>query len=113
MKDDGNSTEALGRAESLALMRSVPIGRIVFTEQALPAIRPVGFRLDGETVVIHTGLGSSLSRAVRDSVVAFQADAFESGTGHGWSVTVLGEARSWRDGIRIGCHQVSGQRIGP
>lgn len=38
------------RAECLSLLRTVPVGRIVFTECALPAIQPVNFTLDGASL---------------------------------------------------------------
>ncbi|MEU8135505.1 pyridoxamine 5'-phosphate oxidase family protein [Streptodolium elevatio] len=39
--------EELTAAEALRLMAGVPVGRVVFTEGALPAIRPVHFFVEG------------------------------------------------------------------
>ena len=36
-----NGMEILDSAESRRLLASVPIGRIVFTDRALPAVQPV------------------------------------------------------------------------
>ncbi|MFC4907067.1 pyridoxamine 5'-phosphate oxidase family protein [Actinomadura gamaensis] len=70
--------DALGRAECLALMGSVPVGRVVFTEQALPAVWPAAFALDGQSVVFRTTVGTRLDAALRGgAVVAFETDAFE------------------------------------
>lgn len=83
----------LSREESLALLASAPVGRIAFTTRALPAIQPVNFVLDGESVVFRTGVGSSLAAAARESIVAFEADAFDEPSETGWSVTIVGRCR--------------------
>jgi hypothetical protein len=133
--DDGNGLEILDRQECLALLGSVPLGRVVFTERALPAVQPVDFALDRGCVIIRTAPGSKLAAAMRGTVVAFEADDFD-GTDHtGWSVTVVGEAstvrdpaevtrlsrlplRPWAPGrcdqfIRIPSQHVTGRRINP
>jgi pyridoxamine 5'-phosphate oxidase-like protein len=46
--------EALPRAESLRLLRSVSVGRLVFTHLALPAIRPVNHVVDGDRIMIRS-----------------------------------------------------------
>ncbi|MBW8483431.1 pyridoxamine 5'-phosphate oxidase family protein [Actinomadura parmotrematis] len=94
MDYDGNGPRALDRERCLALLRTVPVGRVVFTDRALPAIQPVNFALDGGgRIVVRTSAGSALDRATRGSVVAFQADDIDVRTGTGWSVTLVGEAR--------------------
>ncbi|MBO2446110.1 pyridoxamine 5'-phosphate oxidase family protein [Actinomadura barringtoniae] len=115
MKRDECGLQVLDRIECLALMRSVPVGRIVFTERALPAVQPVGFALDddggGHCVVIQATPESRLAAATRDSIVAFQTDAFDAADGTGWSVTVIGWARAVHDQtIRISCRRVTGYR---
>lgn len=84
----------LPRSESLDLLSSVPVGRIVFTDRALPAIAPVNFAVmaNGD-VVIRTGPGSKLSAATRQAVVAFEADQIDAGSHEAWSVVVTGLAR--------------------
>ncbi|MGC5014247.1 pyridoxamine 5'-phosphate oxidase family protein [Streptosporangium sp. DT93] len=94
MRLDSAGLQILSRQECLALLGSVPIGRIVFTDRALPAVQPVNFALDAERVVIRTALGSKLAVAARDAIVAFEADAFAPVTRTGWSVTVVGPARA-------------------
>jgi nitroimidazol reductase NimA-like FMN-containing flavoprotein (pyridoxamine 5'-phosphate oxidase superfamily) len=87
------SLDVLARDECLALVATAPIGRIVFTERALPAIRLVNFVLHGDEIVIRTGEGSKLMPALRHTVVAFEADDIDYRTRTGWSVTVIGHAR--------------------
>lgn len=96
MKPDANGLEILDREDCLSLMRSVQLGRIVFTDRALPAIQPVHFVLDGDDVIIAAVPGSKLSSASRGTIVAFETDAFDPVERSGWSVTVIGEARTIR-----------------
>lgn len=111
-----------GRARCLALLTSVPIGRVVYTDQALPAVTPVNFVLDGDEVTILTDSGSALAAAVRGAVVAFQADRIDPATLTGWSVTVVGRAhlvqvpedaagQASGQYIRIAARHVSGGRL--
>ncbi|MEU3341985.1 pyridoxamine 5'-phosphate oxidase family protein [Streptomyces sp. NPDC002144] len=83
----------LGRRECLALLASVPMGRVGFTQQALPVIRPVNHLVDGDTIVMRTHTGSALLRttAVAD-VVVYEADDLDPHTRTGWSVMVTGPA---------------------
>lgn len=135
MRLDANGLEVLDRDGCLALMRSVSLGRVVFTDRALPAIQPVHFVLDGDDVIISMPPDSKLVSATRAAVVAFEADDFEPGTRSGWSVTVIGEARvvrapteierlsrlplrSWAPAglgyfVRIRAEYVTGRRIHP
>jgi nitroimidazol reductase NimA-like FMN-containing flavoprotein (pyridoxamine 5'-phosphate oxidase superfamily) len=83
----------LGREDSLALLASAPVGRIVFTRGALPAIHPVNFVVEGDDVVITTSEDSALLSAVAESIVAFEADEIDAANHVGWSVVVTGRAR--------------------
>jgi uncharacterized protein len=85
-------TEQLSREDSLALLATAPIGRVVFTRGALPAIHPVSFVLDGDDVVISTGQDSALLSAVAESIVAFEADEIDAADNEAWSVVVTGRA---------------------
>jgi len=89
---DPGGLERLSRAECYDLIATVPIGRIVFTEGALPAIQPVNFALDGDAVVIRTRVGSKLVAAARSAVVAFEVDDYDGVTMTGWSVVLIGRA---------------------
>jgi hypothetical protein len=55
---DHAGLEILDAADCLRLMGTVPIGRLVFTEDGLPSVRPVNFTVDGETVVFCTPMGT-------------------------------------------------------
>jgi nitroimidazol reductase NimA-like FMN-containing flavoprotein (pyridoxamine 5'-phosphate oxidase superfamily) len=94
---DSSGLQILDREECLALLASVPVGRIVFTHRALPAVQPVNFVLDGEAIVIRTGPGSKVSGATLDTVVAFEVDEIDVEEHSGWSVTVVGHAYAVHD----------------
>ncbi|MFI6737226.1 pyridoxamine 5'-phosphate oxidase family protein [Nonomuraea sp. NPDC050451] len=133
MQLDSSGLQVLSREECLGLLSTTPIGRIVFTEHALPAVQPVNFHLDGQSIVIRTSIGSKLAAATRHAVVAFEADEFDSELRTGWSVTAVGQARAvtdpdeihrlaalplttWASGNRdhyivVDAEQVSGRRI--
>ncbi len=87
----------LERAEALRLVATVSLGRIVFTQHALPAVRPVNHLVeDGDIIVrIHDdGALASLVApvGVPGVVVAYEADAIDPDTHLGWSVVVTGYA---------------------
>ncbi|TDV42540.1 pyridoxamine 5'-phosphate oxidase family protein [Actinophytocola oryzae] len=127
--------EVLDRAECLALLGTVRVGRLFFTEGALPAVQPVNFRLYQEQVVIRVAGGAKLGAAAAHSVVAFEADDLDPDLRAGWNVTAVGRAeritavddlvavsgmwlRPWVDGrrahfVRIGLEKVTGRRLHP
>ncbi|MEU5256888.1 pyridoxamine 5'-phosphate oxidase family protein [Streptomyces longwoodensis] len=83
----------LDRQECLRLMAEVPVGRIVHTRGALPAVLPVNFCLEPDgAVVLRTSAGSELVRAVDGTVVAFEVDDIDAVRQSGWSVVVTGTA---------------------
>ncbi|MFF3885893.1 pyridoxamine 5'-phosphate oxidase family protein [Streptomyces sp. NPDC001914] len=89
--DDG--FRELGRQECLDRLGGAPIGRVVHTRDALPAVLPVNFRLDGESaVVLRTAADSELARSIDGVVVAFEADSVDAAAHSGWSVVVTGRA---------------------
>ncbi|MHC3467609.1 pyridoxamine 5'-phosphate oxidase family protein [Streptomyces sp. 7R007] len=125
---------ALDRQECLRLLAKAPVGRVVYTRHALPAVLPVNFSLDTDSaVLLRTSPRSDLVRAVDGVVVAFEADDFDTDRRSGWSVVVTGRAsvvtdpaeherlsrtgpRSWvasHDGVfvRIAPEMVTGREV--
>ncbi|GII52336.1 pyridoxamine 5'-phosphate oxidase [Planotetraspora thailandica] len=94
MKLDSAGLEILTRDECLDLLASTPIGRIVFTDRALPAVQPVAFCMLDGNVIIRTTVDSKVAAAARNAVVAFEADHFDSARRIGWSVTAVGHAHA-------------------
>ncbi|MGW3497323.1 pyridoxamine 5'-phosphate oxidase family protein [Streptomyces sp. NPDC001020] len=84
----------LDRDEALKLLGTVQMGRVAFTDQALPAIRPVNHVVGGDgTIVIRTHTGSTLlGHSLASEVVAYEADRIDPVTRTGWSVVVTGVA---------------------
>jgi len=92
----------LNRAEAMRLLASVSYGRVVFTLDALPAIRPVNHLVDGDRVVVRTRLTAKISTAIPPSadsavVVAYEADDLDLHRHAGWSVVVTGLATTVTD----------------
>jgi hypothetical protein len=84
--------------ESLRLLGSVSLGRIVFTQHALPAIRPVNHVLDNGDIILRTHEGAALAASAREAgppgvVVAYEADDIDPDTHLGWSVVATGFAQ--------------------
>lgn len=97
-EDMARITQPLPRYEALRLLKGAKIGRLVFSHQALPAVRPVNHVLLDDRVIIRTHTGAALLGPARDgAVVAYEADEFDTERRVGWSVVVTGEARLVRD----------------
>ena len=131
---NGSVLQHLTRGECMRLVGSVPLGRIVYTRQALPAVELVNFALADGDIVIRTDSGGKLAAATRGAVVAFEADSMDLAAHAGWSVTIVGYSRAvtdreeilrlaqtglepWAPGprdhfIRISPSIVNGRRIG-
>ncbi|MEV4611244.1 pyridoxamine 5'-phosphate oxidase family protein [Kitasatospora sp. NPDC049258] len=101
--DRDDRVEKLGEAECRRLLTTVPVGRVVYTAHALPAVLPVAFEVatDGR-LVLALRAGGTVSRALDGTVAAFQADQLDPATRTGWSVLVRGRAEVVRDPARYG-----------
>jgi uncharacterized protein len=97
MYSDGSALRQLSRDECLTLMASVPVGRIIYTRRALPAVELVNFALYHGDIVIRTDRSGKLAAAARGAVVAFEADHLDLVNQAGWSVTAIGPAREVTD----------------
>jgi hypothetical protein len=97
MYSDAPAPPQLTRNECLALLASAPVGRIIFTRRALPAVELVNFALDRGEIVIRTDSGGQLAAAARGAVVAFEADLLDLASQTGWSVTAVGPSREVTD----------------
>jgi nitroimidazol reductase NimA-like FMN-containing flavoprotein (pyridoxamine 5'-phosphate oxidase superfamily) len=102
--EDGMSAqiEVLTRGQCLELLRAMRVGRVVFTESALPAVQPVTFRVHGQHVVIRVHHGVNLTAITGNAVVAFEADDLDPDLLTGWSVTVVGHANLVDDVDEVG-----------
>ena len=97
-----DDSQKLDRVEAMRLLASVAYGRVVFTLNALPAIRPVNHLVDDGQIIIRTRLTTAISAAVRSAggtglIVAYEADSFDHESRSGWSVVVTGRAHAVTD----------------
>jgi uncharacterized protein len=97
MDSDGPALEQLSRDECLKLMASVPVGRVIYTRRALPAVELVNFALHEGDIVLRTDRSGKLAAAARGAVVAFEADCLDFAGRVGWSVTAIGPSREVTD----------------
>ncbi len=91
----------LKRTECLRLLAHGAVGRVAFTDGALPAVQPVAYHLDDEEIVFRTKNGSKLAAATRHAVVGFEVDDFDLEARTGWSVLGVGEAYEIVDPARL------------
>jgi hypothetical protein len=98
---EGGELVELTRSDCLSLLADGVIGRVIFTDHALPTVQPVNYLLDHEEIIFRTANGSKLAAATRNAVVAFQLDDFDMMARSGWSVVGVGEAYEVVDPARL------------
>jgi hypothetical protein len=99
-----NGVQRLDDVEARRLLASISFGRVVFTLNALPAIRPVNHLVDAGRIIIRTRLTTAISAAVRSSdgvVVTYEADDIDPETRTGWSVVAAGRAHTLTDSDEV------------
>lgn len=102
MTDELRRLEELNPRESMRLLGSVPLGRIVFTTRALPAVRPARHLVDDGHVIVRAEAGIAITSAPSSgsgTVVAYEADAIDPAANLGWSVMVVGVAHQVTDPV--------------
>ncbi|BEP15777.1 pyridoxamine 5'-phosphate oxidase family protein [Acidothermaceae bacterium B102] len=106
---------ALTEAAGLQLLRGGQVGRIAYSDRALPAIVVVSYSVVNDAILIRCDASSDWSHAVLNAVVAFQADAIDA-DGLGWSVTCVGRTRAvpdCPDVLQLEPSHLQGWRISP
>jgi uncharacterized protein len=97
---DASGLEVLSEAEAFGLLATVSVGRLVYSDRALPSLVPVTFSLDGPDIVIRTGRRSSPATHASGNVVAFEVDDI-GGSRSGWSVLVTGRIELVVDAFEV------------
>ncbi|MFD1146742.1 pyridoxamine 5'-phosphate oxidase family protein [Saccharothrix hoggarensis] len=97
---DSAGLQVLSREECLELLGTAAVGRLVYTDQALPVVHPVVFLLDGECVVLRVPDGSA-TLVARDTIVAFQIDDVAPDLSCGWSVMAVGHVTEAEEPARL------------
>jgi nitroimidazol reductase NimA-like FMN-containing flavoprotein (pyridoxamine 5'-phosphate oxidase superfamily) len=101
MEIDREGHEVLDRTECLRLLDRTGLGRIAVTSGALPVVLPVDYAMDGDSIIVETGRGTTLDFATTGSVVAFEVDNFHEQGQSGWTVMVTGIAQEVDDGHEL------------
>ncbi|UJW35677.1 pyridoxamine 5'-phosphate oxidase family protein [Saccharothrix sp. AJ9571] len=107
----GSRAEALSHGECLDLLERAGVGRVVYTKHAMPAIDLVGYTMRDGAVIIRSSGDSELPGALRNAVVAFQADRLSSDLTAGWTVSVVGHATEISDRAELA--RLSGAAVTP
>lgn len=82
----------LSRDDCRSLLATVPVGRVGISIEALPVVLPVNFAIVEVDIVFRTVYGTKFHAATAGSVLAFEADGYETSGRSGWSVLVQGKA---------------------
>jgi nitroimidazol reductase NimA-like FMN-containing flavoprotein (pyridoxamine 5'-phosphate oxidase superfamily) len=99
VRQELRSLENLSYRENIDLLRKASVGRVVFSDFALPAVVPMTFAVHGAAVVMRTAGGTRLSSAADGGVLAFEVDDIDPVSRTGWSVVVIGVASIITDTI--------------
>ena len=81
--------EELGVDECLALVATQRLGRLGVVVDGSPLVLPMGFVLEGETIVLQTNQGTKTLHAPL-TAVSFEVDHVDWEQGVGWSVLIQG-----------------------
>jgi uncharacterized protein len=87
--DARTGIEWIDRDECLRLLAADKIGRPAIVVGRTPAVVPVNYALDGETIVFRTDEGTKLTAGPR-APACFEIDDFDRERHTGWSVVAAG-----------------------
>ena len=102
--------EELDESECWDLLAQGTIGRVGLHFGAIPRIVPMNFALIDKCILVCTAEGGAVTHALRESVVAFQVDAFHLHQEE-WSVVAVGPTAKVTD-LRT-LQAVDGLLMGP
>ncbi len=88
-----HGVEILSKELCWERLRRTSIGRLGVHHDGQPAIFPINYLVDGESIVFRTRPGSKIYSAPRLERVAFEIDGFEPAHGDAWSVLIQGFGR--------------------
>src|SRR5688572_3044197 len=87
------SVSPLPEQEWRRLLGTVAVGRLGFTEGALPVIVPVPFTVSGADEVVVHATEPVVANLGGGAIVAFEVDEWDPPRGLGWSVSAVGPCR--------------------
>jgi hypothetical protein len=103
MPSGDRQIKALTQDEALCKLAGAMVGRLLFTRRWLPAIRFANHLIDGGDLIVRGDREDidALGVGDQDLGVAYESGEFDSVTGTGWSVTVIGPAELVIDPRRV------------
>ncbi|MFJ4342723.1 helix-turn-helix domain-containing protein [Streptomyces sp. NPDC088915] len=106
-------TEEIDEAECWALLDGHGVGRVAVEGRDGPAVFPVNYRVVDREIVFMTAADSALAHASASGTeIAFEQDRLDEAFSQGWSVLVVGTARTAPDGDEA-ARQAEAARFGP
>ncbi len=121
--------------ECRRLLRTRPVGRVVFVDARGPVALPVNYVVDDDDIVFRTEASSSVLASRYSGQVGFEVDDFDETDHQGWSVLVNGpvahvedpaelrrletlRVTPWAQGprtsyLRLGVRTITGRRLVP
>jgi hypothetical protein len=102
--------EELDVPECMRLLGTATLGRLGYTQAALPAIQPVTYAMADGAVVMPAVPGSPAVAAVHGAIVVLTVDSFAASPSDGWVVTVVGPTRVCGGSVLLEPGLVSGWR---
>jgi nitroimidazol reductase NimA-like FMN-containing flavoprotein (pyridoxamine 5'-phosphate oxidase superfamily) len=84
--------EHLSEAESLALLGSASVGRLVYVDDVGPTAVPVNYAMAGRHIIVRVE-GGAKQHAMQQPVITFEVDNIDVAARSGWSVVVRGTGR--------------------
>jgi nitroimidazol reductase NimA-like FMN-containing flavoprotein (pyridoxamine 5'-phosphate oxidase superfamily) len=100
-EDDPTDLGTIDRGECLRLLSTANVGRVIYSEAAMPAAHPVKYVVDGDEIVFRTLSRTKIALAVQHRVLAFQLDQINPDDCTGWSVLGIGQAYLITDPWRL------------
>jgi uncharacterized protein len=70
-----------------------PVGRLIFTANALPAVRLMNFARTDGLIVMRIAADSTVVRKLDGVIVTFEADEVDARTRSGWLVMLTGPVK--------------------
>ena len=99
--DERTGLEELAETECLLLLGRHTVGRLAVLDGGRPAVFPVSYRRDGNTIVFRSDEGTKLDAIGDDDAVAFEIDELDPRLRSGWSVAVTGRATEVTDTLEL------------
>lgn len=111
--DDDRVLQVLDDTDCRRLLAGQGVGRLGFSDGALPAIVPVSYVLRGDEVLIPADQRSPVVAAVRRAVVVFEVGDLDPVSRSGWSVSAVGPSRVITDPREIAAIDIGAPPLGP